>query len=123
MHLTQIVTLLAVSCGVSAAPLERRAVLNHDAVVGFPQTVPSGAIGNSFLKFKPWLQVNGGCVPFPSVDASGNTGGGLAPSGGASSGCSSSPGQVYVRGAQYGSRYGIMYSWYVVSNQKVMKQY
>lgn len=57
-----------------AAPLERRAVINHDAVVGFPQTVPSGTLGSLYLKYKPFLQVSGGCVPFPAVDASGNTG-------------------------------------------------
>ncbi|KAI9155615.1 necrosis inducing protein [Paramyrothecium foliicola] len=112
MHLTRLVSLLAVSCGISAAPLESRAVINHDAVAGFGQSVPSGAIGNAFLRFKPWLRVEGGCVPFPAVDGQGNTGGGLQSSGGGSSGCSSSPGQVYVRGAQQGSRYGIMYSWY-----------
>lgn len=54
-----------------AAPLERRAVINHDAVVGFPETAPSGSL---YLKYKPFLQVSNGCVPFPAVDSSGNTG-------------------------------------------------
>lgn len=113
MRFGQAVTLLAASCGVIAAPLEPRAVIDHDAVVGFAQAVPSGAIGNAYLRFKPYLYVDGGCVPFPAVDADGNTSGGLAPSGSPTGDCSSSTGQVYVRGAQYGSRYGIMYSWYV----------
>jgi hypothetical protein len=66
--------LCALASTTSAAPLERRAVINHDAVVGFPQTVPSGTLGSLYLKYKPFLQVSNGCVPFPAVDSSGNTG-------------------------------------------------
>lgn len=39
--------------------------------------------------------------------------GGLATSGSSSSSCSSSTGQVYVRGGTYNGAYGIMYSWYM----------
>lgn len=39
--------------------------------------------------------------------------GGLNPSGSPSSGCSSSPGQVYARAATYNGAYAIMYSWYM----------
>jgi hypothetical protein len=39
--------------------------------------------------------------------------GGLATTGGSNSGCSSSPGQVYVRGGTYNGAYAIMYSWYM----------
>lgn len=68
--------LLASTAAVIAAPtsLEKRAVINHDAVVGFPQTVPSGLTGQLYLKYKPYLKVDNGCVPFPAVDSSGNTG-------------------------------------------------
>lgn len=67
-----LVCLLAgVSC-VSAAAIERRAEIAHDSVVGFAETVPSG-IGAVYQKFKPYLKVDSGCVPFPAVDASGNT--------------------------------------------------
>lgn len=59
---------------VLGAPLERRAVIAHDAVVGFPETVPSGTAGTLYLKYKPFLKVFNGCVPFPAVDAAGNTG-------------------------------------------------
>ena len=61
---------------ISAAPLDlsRRAVIAHDAVVGFPQTVPSGIEGTLMLKYKPWLEVYNGCVPFPAVNAAGDTG-------------------------------------------------
>jgi hypothetical protein len=59
----------------SALPsvLSSRAVIDHDAVVGFPQTVPSGILGTLYLKYKPYLHVINGCVPFPAVDAEGNT--------------------------------------------------
>jgi hypothetical protein len=72
--LAQYLTLALYSVASFAAPLERRAVINHDAVVGFPETVPTGTLGSLYLKYKPFLKVDGGCVPFPAVDASGNTG-------------------------------------------------
>jgi hypothetical protein len=61
---------------VCAAPLglTPRAVIAHDAIVGFPQTVPSGIEGTLMLKYKPWLEVYNGCVPFPAVNAAGDTG-------------------------------------------------
>lgn len=69
------VRLLAVATCVLAAPtsLINRAVISHDAVVGYPQTVPSGIAGTLYLKYKPWLQVYNGCVPFPAVNAAGDT--------------------------------------------------
>ena len=66
--------LLALCSTINGAIIHRRGVINHDAVVGFPQTVPNTTEGVSFLKFKPWLDVPHGCVPFPAVDAQGNTG-------------------------------------------------
>jgi hypothetical protein len=69
------VQLLVFSSVASAVPLspERRAVINHDAVVGFPQTVPSGVAGTLYLKYKPYLKVFNGCVPFPAVNSKGDT--------------------------------------------------
>ncbi|KAH7272222.1 hypothetical protein FSOLCH5_007130 [Fusarium solani] len=111
---TRLLSGLAVcASAVSGSPLEKRSVINHDAVVGFPETVPSGTAGSLYLKYKPFLKVFNGCVPFPAVDASGNTGGGLATSGSSNGGCSKSTGQVYVRGKTYNGRYAIMYSWYM----------
>ncbi|KAL1798960.1 hypothetical protein ACET3X_002997 [Alternaria dauci] len=109
------VQLLAAASVVLASPvqLQSRAVINHDAVVGFPQTVPSGITGQLMLKYKPFLKVVNGCVPFPAVNAAGDTGGGLANTGDSSGGCSSSPGQVYARAATYNGAYAIMYSWYM----------
>ncbi|KAL4932501.1 NPP1 family protein [Aspergillus undulatus] len=106
--------------GANAAPtktLESRAVIDHDAVTGFAETVPSGTIGEQYLAYQPYLKVVNGCVPFPAVDAEGNTSGGLEPSGTPSGDCDSSTGQIYARSTMadgtegtYGA--GIMYSWY-----------
>ncbi|GJC85878.1 hypothetical protein ColLi_08716 [Colletotrichum liriopes] len=105
---------LAAAAGtVIAAPVERRAVIAHDAVVGFSETVPSGTVGSLYLKYKPYLKVVNGCVPFPAVNAAGDTGGGLAPTGSSNGGCSSSTGQVYARGGTYNGAYAIMYSYYM----------
>lgn len=40
----------------------------HDKVKGFKQDAPS-----IFLTYKPWLNVYRGCVPFPAVNAEGET--------------------------------------------------
>lgn len=71
--LAQLITLALCSVASIAAPVERRDPINHDAVVGFPETVPSGVRGELYLKYKPYLQIDGGCVPFPAVDNNGNT--------------------------------------------------
>ena len=77
MALRSFLTTVVLAAGASAAPscpaVAPRAVINHDAVVGFPETVPSGTAGDLYLKFKPLLKVHNGCVPFPAVDAEGNT--------------------------------------------------
>lgn len=72
--LVGLVAWLGAASAAIAAPLEARAVINHDAVVGFPETVPSGLTGQLYLKYKPWLKVFTGCVPFPAVNAAGDTG-------------------------------------------------
>ena len=65
--------LLLAAEAVFAAPIAQRAVINHDKVVGFAETVPSGTVGQLLLKFKPRLKVINGCVPFAGVDVDGNT--------------------------------------------------
>ena len=69
------VQLLAAASVVLSSPisLDTRAVINHDAVVPFPETVPSGVVGELMLKYKPYLKVFNGCVPFPAVNAAGDT--------------------------------------------------
>lgn len=56
-----------------ASPVLPRAVIDHDQVEGFPETVPSGTTGEVYKAYQPYLKVNSGCVPFPAVDAEGNT--------------------------------------------------
>lgn len=58
---------------VDSAPLARRSEIASDEIVGFPETVPDTTIGQLYLKYKPYLKVFNGCVPFPAVDAEGNT--------------------------------------------------
>lgn len=59
---------------VSASAIIPRAVINHDAVVSMPQTIPpNGIAGAVALAYQPLLKVSSGCVPFPAVDAEGNT--------------------------------------------------
>jgi hypothetical protein len=69
------VQLLAAATVVLASPvsLNSRAVIAHDAVDGFSQAVPSGITGTLMLKYKPYLKVYNGCVPFPAVNAAGDT--------------------------------------------------
>lgn len=56
-----------------ASPVLPRAVIDHGQVEGFPETVPSGTTGEIYKAYQPYLKVNSGCVPFPAVDAEGNT--------------------------------------------------
>lgn len=53
------------------ASVNRRAVVPHDEVVGFPQTVPDGTTGALDLRYKPYLYVASGCVTFPAVSPAG----------------------------------------------------
>lgn len=53
--------------------LSRRATIASNEIVGFDQTVPSGTVGDVYLAYQPYLYVVNGCVPFPAVDAEGDT--------------------------------------------------
>lgn len=88
------------------------AVIAHDQV----QPIPAAADSYMF-KFQPELKVEDGCVPFPAVDAAGNTNGGLAPTGARNGGCTSSTGQVYVRAQSYYGLCAVMYAWYFPKDQ------
>lgn len=69
---TGLAILATIGCAAGAA-IDRRAVIGHDQVVGFPETVPNTNIGQLYLTFKPHLKVVNGCVPFPAVNANGDT--------------------------------------------------
>lgn len=66
-------TLLATTALCKPTTLKPRAVIDHDAVVGFDEAVPDSSEGDLMLAYKPYLKVFNGCVPFPAVDADGNT--------------------------------------------------
>ena len=74
MSLLSLGIIILFAVGLAAGgTVQRRAVLPHDEIVGFPETVPDNNIGQLYLRFKPHLFVANGCVPFPAVDAEGNT--------------------------------------------------
>lgn len=53
--------------------LSPRGTIGSDDIVGFSQAVPPGNFGDVYLAYQPHLYVVNGCVPFPAVDANGNT--------------------------------------------------
>ena len=69
----QLFVVLMVTVVVNATPLQRRGTIASDEIVGFPETVPSGTIGVIYEAYQPYLYVVNGCVPFPAVDAEGDT--------------------------------------------------
>lgn len=73
--LSRVLAGLLATVAVNATPmtLQSRASIASDAVVGFAETVPSGTVGTVYEAYQPYLYVVNGCVPFPAVDASGNT--------------------------------------------------
>lgn len=99
------VTLLAGACA---------SVIDHDQVVPFAQPTPTSTSHKAAVKFKPQLHISDGCHPYPAVDSSGNTSGGLKPSGSSSAGCKGSGygSQIYGRSTWYNGVWAIMYSWY-----------
>ncbi|KKK21383.1 hypothetical protein P175DRAFT_0283550 [Aspergillus ochraceoroseus IBT 24754] len=114
-------SLVASTLSLAQGMIIPRAVIDHDKVVGFAETVPDDTIGEMYLAYKPYLYVVNGCVPYPGVDAEGNTSGGLAPTGSPSGGCSSSTGQVYARAnmtaGTSGTEKAIMYAWYAPKDE------
>ena len=58
----------------AALDLAHASSIDHDKVRPLPQTIPDGAQGELYLAYQPRLHVVNGCVPYPAVDADGNTG-------------------------------------------------
>lgn len=68
------ISLLALALpALGASILSPRGTVGSDEIVGFSQAVPSGSLGEVYLAYQPHLYVVNGCVPFPAVDANGNT--------------------------------------------------
>jgi hypothetical protein len=115
ISLLRLVVWLGAASGVLSTPvaIEPRRVIGHDRVVGFSASVPGGATGSLYKKHQPYLEVQHGCVPFSAVSRSGDTSGGLKPTGAHNGKCSKNKGQVYARQGTYGGRRAIMYAWYM----------
>ena len=64
---------LATPTRTRSSPIARRSDIPHDEVVGFDTTVANDTEGDLMLKWQPYLYVVDGCVPFPAVDAEGDT--------------------------------------------------
>ncbi|BAB04114.1 NPP1 family protein [Halalkalibacterium halodurans] len=104
--------LLSILASISLVSPANAAVIDHDKVVGFEEVTPTTITQKVAKRFQPYLTVSTGCVPFPAVDADGNTSGGLAPTGPHNGGCSSHIGQVYSRSTWHNGVWAIMYAWY-----------
>ncbi|KAG3080353.1 hypothetical protein PI125_g20465 [Phytophthora idaei] len=61
--------------------------LNHDQVRPFGQPSPVSVSEKAAVKFKPQLHITNGCHPYPTVNAAGETSGGLATQGAPSAAC------------------------------------
>lgn len=88
--------------------------IGHDDMPVWQEPAPANNVQALAVRFKPLLNVAGGCQPYPAVDPEGNTGDGLSLWGTPSQGCSDkSRAQVYSRSSWYKDAYAIMYSWYM----------
>jgi hypothetical protein len=71
------VSLATIAINVNATPkplqLQERGTISNADIVGFVQTVPDDTEGTLYLAYQPYLYVVNGCVPFPGVDAAGDT--------------------------------------------------
>ncbi|WP_411350367.1 NPP1 family protein [Paenibacillus sp. WLX2291] len=97
---------------VMPVPSAHAAVIDHDKVVGFSEVTPTNDSQKAAKTFQPFLKVYNGSVPFPAVDAQGNTSGGLQPTGASEGQSSKSTGQIYARSGWYNGVWAIMYAWY-----------
>lgn len=71
--LTRVVQVLAAVAAVNASAIQRRGTVANSQIVGLPESVPAGITGDLYEAYQPYLDVQNGCVPFPAVDANGNT--------------------------------------------------
>lgn len=112
-----------VLCGVAQLSLLVHAAvqiptLPHDKIrTIYQDALPADSV---YVRFAPSLHIDHGCVPFPAVDAQGRMNQGLAPAGPSDGGCTSSPGQVYLRVEPYQGLIAMMYAWYFPKEQTCM---
>jgi hypothetical protein len=86
----------------------------HKDVKPFPQPEPVTVSEKAGVKFKPQIDINTGCVPYPAVNDIGETSGGLQETGSPKGGCRGSGhgSQVYGRSTWHNQVWAIMCSWY-----------
>lgn len=71
---TNLLTLLALATAtVQGSPVQKRAVVPHDSIAPFGETVPNSATGNTYKTFEPYLHIAHGCQSYPAVAANGDT--------------------------------------------------
>ncbi|ETK87521.1 hypothetical protein L917_07874 [Phytophthora nicotianae] len=90
------------------------ASIGHGKVQPFPQVMPVTISDKAAIKFKPQLFTpEYVCVPYPAVDAAGETTGGLKGTK-RNDACKYAPlgSQVYGRARWYKDLWAIMYAWY-----------
>ncbi|GMF43902.1 unnamed protein product [Phytophthora fragariaefolia] len=107
----------AIAC-VGLLTLTQADELAYDSVVPLPETKASSTEYSLALTFKPQLNINCGCQPYPAVDAAGNTNADLSLFSFKS--CKGSPlgSQIYGRATAYEDSYAIMYAWYFPRDRK-----
>lgn len=73
---TALFSLAVVAGSAFAAPakLTSRKVIADNGLVSVEETAQETVVGKLIEKYEPHLRVINGCVPFPAVDPSGNTG-------------------------------------------------
>ncbi|KAG6587347.1 necrosis inducing-like protein NPP1 type [Phytophthora cinnamomi] len=109
LHSLLFITITAATLSVVAADS-----IGHDKVQPFAQPEPTTISEKAAVKFKPSLQIVGGCHPYPAVNAAGETSGGLKKTGERDGDCKGSPlgSQVYGRAVWFKDLWAIMYAWY-----------
>ena len=100
-------------------------LIPHNAVEPIKTNVDPNSI---FMKFRPHLKVDWGCVPFPAVNPNGDVSHGLRFGGTPWGHCSKSVGQVYARQGHYVHsvnnetihHHGLMYAWFFPKEGRVL---
>ncbi|TID12653.1 npp1 domain-containing protein [Venturia nashicola] len=104
-----IVASLAAAIFVQAGHIEKRGTVGNSHIVGLAAAVPSGTTGTIYKTLS--------MVAYHIQEWTLRATPRLEPTGGSNSGCGSSIGQVYVRGATAGKHYGLMYIWYMPKDE------
>ncbi|ONN71039.1 NPP1 family protein [Pseudomonas oryzihabitans] len=107
------ISLLLGAVALYAMPDTFAATVGHDDI----KQIAASATDIEFF-YQPMISDGrDSCNNYPAVDAFGNVGGGLNPSGAPDGNCRGTNGQVYSRMVEYHNHCAIMYSWYFPKDQ------